>query len=166
MARPCGGASSPREKYHQWSPKIATAERHGPRFARKHAIVTGGSQGIGKAIARELTRERVDVAIEMRNRGNMEATAQERRNEPAHIVPLAANVTSKEQVDRVVAEAAQQLSDLPGDNGSENIRKELPMRELHTADPRMLRRSSRCASHWLRSRLRERGCAAHCRLLL
>ena len=29
----------------------------------KHAIVTGGSQGIGKAIARELAREGVDVAI-------------------------------------------------------------------------------------------------------
>src|SRR5271165_2207892 len=29
----------------------------------KHAIVTGGSRGIGKAIARELAREGVDVAI-------------------------------------------------------------------------------------------------------
>jgi NAD(P)-dependent dehydrogenase (short-subunit alcohol dehydrogenase family) len=29
----------------------------------KHAIVTGGSLGIGKAIARELAREGVDVAI-------------------------------------------------------------------------------------------------------
>ena len=28
----------------------------------KHAIVTGGSRGIGKAIARELAREGVDVA--------------------------------------------------------------------------------------------------------
>ena len=30
----------------------------------KHAIVTGGSRGIGKAIARELAREGADVAIE------------------------------------------------------------------------------------------------------
>ena len=29
----------------------------------KHAVVTGGSRGIGKAIARELAREGVDVAI-------------------------------------------------------------------------------------------------------
>ncbi len=29
----------------------------------KHAIVTGGSRGIGKAIARELAREGADVAI-------------------------------------------------------------------------------------------------------
>src|ERR1700719_573215 len=55
----------------------------------KHAIVTGGSRGIGKAIARELAPET--------NR---------------RIVPLAADVTSKEQVDRMVAEAAQQLGGL------------------------------------------------------
>ena len=35
----------------------------------KHAIVTGGSRGIGKAIARELAREGVDVAIVARNEG-------------------------------------------------------------------------------------------------
>ena len=35
----------------------------------KHAIVTGGSRGIGKAIAQELAREGVDVAIVARNKG-------------------------------------------------------------------------------------------------
>ena len=35
----------------------------------KHAIVTGGSRGIGKAIARELAREGVDVAIVAREQG-------------------------------------------------------------------------------------------------
>ena len=34
----------------------------------KRAIVTGGSRGIGKAIARELAREGVDVAIVARTR--------------------------------------------------------------------------------------------------
>ena len=43
----------------------------------KHAIVTGGSRGIGKAIARELAREGVDVAIVARNKGDLEATARE-----------------------------------------------------------------------------------------
>lgn len=32
-------------------------------LAGKRAIVTGGSLGIGKAVARELAREGVDVAI-------------------------------------------------------------------------------------------------------
>ena len=43
----------------------------------KHAIVTGGSRGIGKAIARELAREGVDVAIVARNKEALEATARE-----------------------------------------------------------------------------------------
>jgi NAD(P)-dependent dehydrogenase (short-subunit alcohol dehydrogenase family) len=76
----------------------------------KHAIVTGGSRGIGKAIARELAREGVDVAIVARNQRDLEATARELGTETnRRIVPLAADVTSKEQVDRMVAEAAQQL---------------------------------------------------------
>jgi hypothetical protein len=41
----------------------------------KHAIVTGGSLGIGKAIARELAREGVDVAIVARTKDQLEATA-------------------------------------------------------------------------------------------
>jgi NAD(P)-dependent dehydrogenase (short-subunit alcohol dehydrogenase family) len=50
----------------------------------KHAIVAGGSRGIGKAIARELTREGVDVAILARNKGDLAATAREAKgNSPA-----------------------------------------------------------------------------------
>src|SRR5947199_9543905 len=76
----------------------------------KHAIVTGGSRGIGKAIARELAREGVDVAIVARNKADREATAREVAAETNRcIVPLAADVTSKEQVERVIAEAARQL---------------------------------------------------------
>src|SRR5437762_2399424 len=79
----------------------------------KHAIVTGGSRGVGKAIARELAREGVDVAIVARNKADLEATARELAAETnRRIVPLAADVTSNEQVDRMVAEAAQQLGGL------------------------------------------------------
>src|SRR6516225_11694605 len=79
----------------------------------KHAIVTGGSRGIGKAIARELAREGVDVAIVARTKGDLEATARELAAVTnRRIIPLAADVTSKEQVDRTVAEAAQQLGGL------------------------------------------------------
>jgi NAD(P)-dependent dehydrogenase (short-subunit alcohol dehydrogenase family) len=79
----------------------------------KHAIVTGGSRGIGKAIARELAREGVDVAIVARHAADLEATARELAAESnRRILPLAADVTSKEQVDRMVAEAAQRLGGL------------------------------------------------------
>src|SRR5947207_12464335 len=76
----------------------------------KHAIVTGGSRGIGKAIARELAREGADVAIVARNKADLEATARELAAATnRRTVPLATDVTSKDQVDRMVADAAQQL---------------------------------------------------------
>src|SRR5437667_12035654 len=43
----------------------------------KNAIVTGGSLGIGKAIALELAREGVNVAIAARSKGPLEAAAHE-----------------------------------------------------------------------------------------
>ena len=42
----------------------------------KTAIVTGGNRGIGKAIARELAREGVNVAIVARDKAALAAAAQ------------------------------------------------------------------------------------------
>src|ERR1700704_5275171 len=79
----------------------------------KLAIVTGGSRGIGKAIARELAREGVDVAIVARNKADLEATASQLGGETnRRIVPIVADVTSRDQVDRMVAEAARTLGGL------------------------------------------------------
>src|SRR5260370_38786624 len=80
----------------------------------KHAIVTVGSRGIGKAIARELAHEGADVAIVARNKADLEATARELAGQTnRRIVPLAPHATSKDQVDRMVAEPAQHLVRLP-----------------------------------------------------
>lgn len=79
----------------------------------KHAIVTGGSQGIGKAIARELAREGVDVAIVARKKDQLDAVARELSAETGRrIIVLTADVTSKEQVEGMVAQAAAQLGGL------------------------------------------------------
>ena len=79
----------------------------------KHAIVTGGSQGIGKAIARELAREGADVAIVARKKAQLEAAARELAAETGRrIIPLVADVTSREQVEAMVAQAAAQLGGL------------------------------------------------------
>ena len=79
----------------------------------KRAIVTGGSLGIGKAIARELAREGVDVAIVARTKAQLEATARELAAETGrNVIPLVADVTSKEQVDAMVAQAAARLGGL------------------------------------------------------
>src|SRR2546430_7185970 len=79
----------------------------------KRAIVTGGSLGIGKAIARELAREGADVAIAARTKDQLEATARELAAETGRrVIPLVADVTSKAQVDAMVAQAAAQLGGL------------------------------------------------------
>ena len=79
----------------------------------KHAIVTGGGRGIGKAIARELAREGVDLAIVSRSLEQLQSTAREIKEETGRrVIPLAADVTSKAQVDSMVAQAAEQLGGL------------------------------------------------------
>jgi NAD(P)-dependent dehydrogenase (short-subunit alcohol dehydrogenase family) len=79
----------------------------------KNAIVTGGSLGIGKAIARELAREGVNVAIVARTKDQLEAVAKELSAETGgRVIALTADVTSKEQVEAMVAEAASQLGGL------------------------------------------------------
>lgn len=79
----------------------------------KRALVTGGSLGIGKAIALELAREGVDVAVVARSKDQLEATARELEAQTGRrVIPLVADVTSKEQVDRAVAQAAERLGGL------------------------------------------------------
>jgi NAD(P)-dependent dehydrogenase (short-subunit alcohol dehydrogenase family) len=79
----------------------------------KRAIVTGGSLGIGKAIARELAREGVDVAIAARSKDQLEAAASELAKETGRrVVPLVCDVTSKAQVDEMVGQAVAQLGGL------------------------------------------------------
>lgn len=44
---------------------------------RKHAIITGGSSGLGKALASRLLREGCNVTIIARNLGNLEKAREE-----------------------------------------------------------------------------------------
>ena len=79
----------------------------------KNAVVTGGSRGIGKAIARELAREGADVVVASRTMEDLEATGREIADETGRrVIPLVLDVTQREQVDRVMAEAAEKLGGL------------------------------------------------------
>ena len=71
----------------------------------KVAIVTGGSDGIGKAAARALAREGARVAICARRPDVLEAAAQELRDETgAEVVGIVCDMTEQSQVDRLVAD--------------------------------------------------------------
>lgn len=76
----------------------------------KTAIVTGGSRGIGKAIARELALSGCDVVICARNAEPLALTAREVSEETGRkVVGITADTTSTEDVERMVQEAAQVL---------------------------------------------------------
>ncbi len=76
----------------------------------KRALVTGGSRGIGKAIARVLAAEGADVALLARDEQVLRAAAAELAAESGRkVVGVRADTTSDEQVRAAVALAAQQL---------------------------------------------------------
>jgi NAD(P)-dependent dehydrogenase (short-subunit alcohol dehydrogenase family) len=79
-------------------------------LAGKTAIVTGGSRGIGKAIARELAREGVDVAIVARSADVLESAAAELAEQTGRsIVPIVADTGRDASVKAMVDQAAKAL---------------------------------------------------------
>ncbi len=74
------------------------------------AIVTGGSRGIGKAIARELALEGVDIAIAARDRTALDLAAAELAAETGRrVAPIAADTGDDESVRAMVEEAVDAL---------------------------------------------------------
>ena len=72
----------------------------------KKALVTGGSEGIGKAVTRALAREGVDVAICARRKEPLEQAAAGIAKETGRkIVPMAADMTRPADVERFVKDA-------------------------------------------------------------
>ncbi len=68
----------------------------------KAAIVTGGSRGLGRAIAFELAREGCRVCLCARNKEALEAAAAEARALGPQAVPVVADVTTEAGVQAVV----------------------------------------------------------------
>jgi len=79
----------------------------------KTAIVTGGSRGIGKAVARELALEGVDVAIVARTQVPLEAAANELAQETGRrIIAIPADTGLDESVRSMVSRAAEAFGHL------------------------------------------------------
>src|SRR5947209_4980803 len=84
-------------------------------FAGKHVLITGGSGGIGLAVARRLVDARAGVTLAARRSGPLEAAAEElrRRSSQARVRTLAVDVADRAAVDRALAgELAEQPLDV------------------------------------------------------
>ncbi|MBB5191176.1 NAD(P)-dependent dehydrogenase (short-subunit alcohol dehydrogenase family) [Silvimonas terrae] len=76
----------------------------------KRAIVTGGSKGIGKAIARQLAREGADVVIAARGQSDLERAARELAGETGRkVVAVVADTGNADSVNALVAHAVEAL---------------------------------------------------------
>ena len=67
------------------------------------ALVTGGSRGIGLAIARALGQDGYGVTVAARRPEKLEAAAQGLRNEGIEALSVAANLADEDEIKRVVA---------------------------------------------------------------
>jgi 2-deoxy-D-gluconate 3-dehydrogenase len=104
----------------------------------KVAIVTGGSDGIGKAAARALAAEGARVAICARRPDVLEAAAEELRGATdGEVIGIVCDMTEAGQVQQLVAEVVERWGrlDILVNNAGTNIRKrpeEYALEEWHT----------------------------------
>jgi 3-oxoacyl-[acyl-carrier protein] reductase len=82
-------------------------------LSNRVALVTGGSRGIGKAIALALARAGAAVAINYRERGEEAASVVAAiREDGGHAAAVAADVSNAAAVQRMVAEAEDRLGSI------------------------------------------------------
>lgn len=79
------------------------------RLRGRRALVTGGGRGIGRAIALALARDGADVAVAARTRQQIERVAAEIAGAGRRSLAVAADVTRQSDVDRMAAQASEQL---------------------------------------------------------
>src|ERR1700722_7510557 len=102
----------PRWRYER-APHRSAALAMDLQLAGRRAVVTGGSKGIGKAIASALASEGCDVGIVARDERTLAAAAHELATSSGRkIVALPADTSSDESVARMAGRAREQLGDV------------------------------------------------------
>jgi NAD(P)-dependent dehydrogenase (short-subunit alcohol dehydrogenase family) len=72
-------------------------------LADKAALITGGSSGIGLAVARALGEDGYGITISARRPDKLEAAADELRKEGLDVLSIAANMADEDDIKRMVA---------------------------------------------------------------
>jgi gluconate 5-dehydrogenase len=75
----------------------------------KSAVVTGGSGGLGRAVARGLAAFGADVAVTARTTSALEETADEIRDTGRKVVPISCDVSDPASVEEMVSQAIRDL---------------------------------------------------------
>lgn len=74
------------------------------RLAGQVAVITGGSKGIGYAVASRLAAEGCNIVVSARNAAALDASAQQLRDETrAEVIPIACDVRDPASVDQLFA---------------------------------------------------------------
>ncbi|HEX6152073.1 MAG TPA: SDR family NAD(P)-dependent oxidoreductase [Solirubrobacterales bacterium] len=81
-------------------------------LANQRVLITGGSSGIGLAVAEALAQEGAEVALLARNELGLAAAKRKLAEFGAEAVTVAADVTDRELLGRAIDEAAEQLGGL------------------------------------------------------
>ncbi|BAZ37062.1 short-chain dehydrogenase/reductase SDR [Calothrix sp. NIES-4101] len=85
------------------------------QLSGKTAIVTGGSAGIGLAIAKALYSEGVNVAIASRNPERLEKAVNEIQSLPnttSKVIPISADISQAEDIQKVVSTTLSQFGQI------------------------------------------------------
>ena len=77
--------------------------------ARRVAVITGASAGVGRATVREFARQGFDIGLLARGRAGLEAAAEEVKAAGGRALVLPADVSQFDQVDAAAARAEEEL---------------------------------------------------------
>lgn len=77
------------------------------RLKSKAVLLTGGSQGIGQAIALKFIREGARLAVADRDAKALEETVALLRAEGGEVLPIEADLQDKDQIERMIDESLQ-----------------------------------------------------------